>query len=100
MAEGRLCLACGSDLAGPFLPQIDLAQPSPAEEAGGGAGQVQITAHSWVCLECGLVHWYAEEQEPEAEETADTPAAVAPRPGSSYERRSEILRMLRRVKRM
>jgi len=98
MAEGRLCLACGADLAGPFLPQIDLAHPSPAE--GAGDGQVQVTAHAWACPECGLVHWYAEEQEPEAEETAEPAEAVAPRPGSSYERRSEIVRLLRRVKRM
>jgi len=96
MAEGRLCLACGADLAGPFLPQIDMALSSPAE----GAGQAQVVAHSWVCPQCGLVHWYADEQEPEAEETADTAEAVVPRPGSSYERRSEIVRMLQRVKRM
>lgn len=97
MAEGRRCLVCDVNLAGPFLPQIELAQPLPAEGAG---AEAQIVAHAWVCPECGLVHWYAIEQEPEVPEPADAPEAVVPRPGASYERRSEIVRMLRRVKRM
>jgi len=97
MAERRRCLACGVNLAGPYLPQIDLVQPL----AGGPDGsEVQVAAHSWVCPECGLVHWYAVEPGPEPEEQADAPDEVVGRPGPSYERRSEIVRMLRRVKRM
>ena len=94
MAEGRLCLACGADLAGPFLPRLDLARPAPGEGAG-----AEVAAHSWVCPECGLVHWYADAHEPEADAVQEAEERV-PRAGSSYERRSEIVRMLRRVKRM
>ena len=54
-----------------------------------------------VCPGCGLAHWYAQEQDPEElEGVAGTEEDLAPKPGSSYERRMQVLRMLRRVRRM
>jgi len=93
MNQGRRCLACGVNLAGPFLPRMDLVPP-----AGEPDDEAQVVAYAWACPECGLVHWYAAEPEPDEQE--DAPGEVVGRPGPSYERRSEIARMLRRVRRM
>jgi hypothetical protein len=62
---------------------------------------MQVSAHSWICPGCGLVHWYAEEQALEEllEMIPDGLGANA-QPDTSYERRSRMLRMLRRVQRM
>ena len=93
--EQRNCIACDVALVGPFQPKIALTLP--AEEPGQEAPKV--SAYSWICPDCGLVHWYAEGV---TGLPAPIPAdeAEAPRPDSSYQRRTQMLRMLRRVKRM
>lgn len=101
MDEERLCTACRASLAGPFGPRITL-----AHAAGEGKDkELRISAQAWICPGCGLVHWYAADEDLDrlldalpGEETAGEPGAF--KPGSSYERRSQMLRMLRRVRRM
>lgn len=99
MEEDRLCVACGARLTGPFHPEVSLAQEPPVEESEQQA--LEVAARSWICPGCGLVHWYIKDRDLDnlldiaaAEESADAS------PGKSYERRTQMLRMLRRVRRM
>jgi hypothetical protein len=62
---------------------------------------VPVLARAWICPGCGLAHWYA--QGPDLEQLARfarVAEELAPKPGTSYERRMQVLRMLRRVRRM
>jgi hypothetical protein len=61
--------------------------------------EVTLVARAWVCPGCGLVHWYAQDLEI-LEGVTGTADDLAPKPGSSYERRMQVLRMLRRMRRM
>jgi uncharacterized protein with PIN domain len=98
MEEQRLCIACGAELAGPFQPQITLSGVLPAEEAEEAP---KVVAHAWICPGCGLVHWYAEEEYLELLlVVASSDEALSPKPDASYERRTQMLHMLRRVRRM
>ena len=98
MEEERLCTACGAELAGPFQPRITLTHAAPGQEPG---QEVKIAAHSWICPGCSLVHWYAAEEDMEKLlELVPASDIEMPRPGLSYERRTQVLRMLRRVRRM
>jgi hypothetical protein len=119
MEEERLCIACGAGLVGPFEPSLHLAgevpeapvseaeAPGPdapelaASETDAGRERMQVSAYSWICPGCGLVQWYVQEQTLEEllEMTVDGLGATA-QPDTSYERRSRMLRMLRRVQRM
>jgi hypothetical protein len=114
MEEERLCIACGAALAGPFQPEITLSEAVAGKvtgtlsaeetEAGKVTGTLEVqkvSAHAWICPGCGLVHWYV------ADEDLDLLLAVAlseetlaPTPGTSYERRTQMVQMLRRVRRM
>jgi hypothetical protein len=97
MDTERQCTACGAALAGPFLPRIGLNLP-PAE---GSEEKLAVAARSWICIGCGLVHWYAEEEDlDKLMDAALGDDALDARPGTSYERRTQMLRMLRRVRRM
>lgn len=101
MDEDRLCTACRASLAGPFQPRITLTQPA----AGGEDKEVKIVARSWICPGCGLVHWYARDEDLDslleaALEIEEAGKVGELEPGSSYERRSKMVRMLRRVRRM
>ena len=99
MDEQRLCTACGAEMAGPFRPRITLTQAPIAEEPEQEA--VQVSARSWVCPGCGLVHWYAEEADLDRIldlALADEEGSL--QPGQGYERRAQVLRMLQRVRRM
>jgi len=100
MDEPRLCTDCRADLVGPFRPRITLTQPPAVPEAD--QAPLTVGAQAWICPGCGLVHWVAEDEaldrlaglvETEAGDGAATP-------DSSYERRAQMLRMLRRVRRM
>jgi len=94
----RLCTACDTALVGPFEPELSLTRIVPEQEP---EQEVTLMAHAWVCPGCGLAHWYAQEQDPEElEGEAGTEEDLVPKPGSSYERRVQVLRMLRRVRRM
>ena len=99
MEEQQQCSSCGANLAGPFEPKMTLIQAPSSEESEEEA--LELLAGSWVCVGCGLVHWYAE-----AEDLQQLRGAAAyedltpPRPATSYERRAQVLRMLRRVRRM
>ena len=98
MEEERQCTACGTVLAGPFEPGLSLVKTVLGQEP---EQEVTVVARAWVCPGCGLVHWYAQEQDlEELEGVAGTEEDLAPKPGSSYERRMQVLRMLRRVRRM
>ena len=94
MDEGRHCTVCGAPLVGPMAPRITLTWTLSDEQS-------KIDARAWVCAACGLVHWYGEEGS-----VARLQAAVGEveeyeaEPGASYERRVQVLRMLRRVRRM
>lgn len=99
MEQDRLCIACGARLTGPFHPEVSLTQEPPVEESEQKV--LEVTARSWVCPGCGLVHRYVKDRDLDSlldlavtEESADVS------PGKSYERRIQMLRMLRRVRRM
>jgi hypothetical protein len=98
MDESRLCNGCGSYLMGPFQPGISLSQAALLEVMEGE--RVVVAAHPWICPGCGLVHWYAGEQDLNKLSVAKSVDEAGPKPGSSYERRNQMLRMLRRVRRM
>jgi len=86
-------------MAGPFRPRITLTQAPAAEQPEQEAAQV--SARSWVCPGCGLVHWYAEEAD--LDRILDLALADEEgllQPGQGYERRAQVLRMLQRVRRM
>jgi len=101
MDEERLCTTCRANLAGPFQPRITLSHPA----GEGGDKELKVSARAWICPGCGLVHWYAGDDDldklleavSEDEMVIETGAI---NPGSSYERRSQMRRMLRRVRRM
>jgi hypothetical protein len=98
MEESRPCSACGAYLLGPFQPKIALTQMPSAEEPEGE--KVTVAARAWICPGCGLVHWYAEDEDLAKLPMVDLADETSPKPGTSYERRSQMLRMLRRVRRM
>jgi hypothetical protein len=98
MDDLRHCCACGALLVGPFDPGIAVTmQPSADDTEGEGSA---ATVWAWICPDCGLVTWYADDggpgKLPEAEPAQDTSA----KPATSYERRNQMMHMLRRVRRM
>jgi hypothetical protein len=96
--RARQCAACGAALVGPLEPGLSLASTVPEQ---GPEQDTTVIAHAWVCSRCGLVLWYAREQDLESlAASEDLEEELAPRPGVSYERRTQVLRMLRRVRRM
>jgi hypothetical protein len=98
MEEKRQCSACDKAMVGPFEPELSLIMPAPEEGPGQDATAV---IRAWICPGCGLAQWYAQEQD--LEQLADIAQAIEelePKPGASYERRMQVLRMLRRVRRM
>jgi uncharacterized protein with PIN domain len=100
IGEERVCLYCETNLAGPFQPKISLTGTIPPEEPGGEPQDLKIAAHSWLCPGCGLVYWYAEGPELDVLLERVMEDSDIPKPGTSYEQRAQVLRMLRRVKRM
>jgi hypothetical protein len=99
MEETRMCTACETELVGPFRPKIALTKELPAGESDHET--LTVEAFSWICPGCGLVHWYADEQNlDQVLAVASSDEAPAASPGTSYERRMQMLRMLRRVRRM
>ena len=94
----RQCSACDTALVGPFEPELSLIMPALQDEP-----EQDITAviRAWLCPSCGLAHWYV--PGPELEQLASVAGPeeeVELKPGTSYERRMQVLRMLRRVRRM
>jgi hypothetical protein len=99
MEEERQCIACGAEVIGPFQPRISLTKIISAEELD--QEKLSVTARSWICPGCGLVQWYAKDEDLEKLlEMTLAGQEFSAKPGSSYERRSQMLRMLRRVRRM
>jgi hypothetical protein len=99
MEESRLCIACGYELQGPFEPQINLTQAPSAEDAEGTP--LTVVARAWICPGCGLAHWYADDESlAEISAVVSSDEALSAQPDASYERRMQMLRMLRRVRRM
>jgi hypothetical protein len=95
MGGEKQCTVCGAGLAGPMSPRITLNYTPPGEEA------TKVEARAWVCVACGLVHWYGEEEGlARLQESAGQGGEYQAVPGTSYERRTQVLRMLRRVRRM
>lgn len=105
MQNSKLCYACGAELAGPFQPKIVVSRVSAPDRGGaeekGEPEALKIAARSWVCPGCGLLHWYADDGDLDRllEQAASNDLRISS-PGSSYQRRTQILRMLRRVRRM
>jgi len=98
MDEKRQCSACGTAMVGPFEPELSLIMPPPEDEL---ERDVTAVIGAWICPDCGLAQWYAQEQD--LEQLAGIAEAIEelePKPGASYERRMQVLRMLRRVRRM
>lgn len=99
MEEPRLCIACGAGLAGPFEPKLTLTRDPATEESP--EKPLTVVTHAWICPGCGLAQWYADD-----ESLAGILAAasdddlLSAQPDLSYERRTQMLRMLRRVRRM
>jgi hypothetical protein len=99
MEEERRCIACGAGVIGPFQPRISLTKIVSAE--GSDQEKMSVAARSWICPGCGLIQWYAEDEDlDKLLEVALAEQEFEAKPGSSYERRSQMLRMLRRVRRM
>jgi uncharacterized protein with PIN domain len=99
MEEERRCIACSAEVIGPFQPEISVTKAVLAE--GSDQEELSVTARSWICPGCGLVQWYAEDEDLDRLlEMALAEQEFAAKPGTSYERRSQMLRMLRRVRRM
>ena len=62
---------------------------------------LELLTGSWVCVGCGLVHRFAEgEGLKQLQGAVPGKDLKPPQPASSYERRAQVLRMLRRVRRM
>ena len=98
MEEERKCTACGTFLVGPFEPGLGLTKTVPEQEP---EQKVTVMVRAWVCPGCGLAHWYAQGSDLEdLGSVAGIKEDLAPKPGASYERRMQVLRMLRRVRRM
>lgn len=100
MDEPRLCIDCRADLVGPFRPRITLTR-APADPEG-DQEPLTVAAQAWICPACGLLHWVAEDEALDrllalSAEGAEDEVAT---PDASYERRAQMLRMLRRVRRM
>ena len=98
MEERRQCSVCDTVLVGPFEPELSLTTTAADEEPD---QKVTVLARAWICPGCGLAHWYAQGPDLEQlESIAGVAEELAPKPGTSYERRMQVLRMLRRVRRM
>jgi len=98
MEGARNCASCGSALHGPFEPELSLSATAPDQEP---EQDVVIAVRAWVCPRCGLAHWYAQERDMDTLETlAESEEDLPPKPAASYERRMQVLHMLRRVRRM
>lgn len=94
MDQERRCTACGASLVGPMGPQIMLISALSDEEA-------QLEAWMWMCAACGLVHWYGDEEDlPALRDVVGEAGEHHAVPGTNYERRAQVSRMLRRVRRM
>jgi hypothetical protein len=98
MDESRPCSACGAYLAGPFQPGIALAQELSPE--GPEGEKVMVAVQAWICPMCGLVHWYATGEDLGKVPVVKAVEATGLNQATSYERRSQMMRMLRRVRRM
>jgi hypothetical protein len=99
MEEQRQCIACGAEVVGPFGPKISLTKTVSTE--GSDQEELSVAARGWICPGCGLVQWYTEDEDLDRLlEVALAEQEVAATPGTSYERRSQMLRMLQRVRRM
>jgi hypothetical protein len=99
MDERRLCVACGAGLVGPFQPEISLDLAPLDEEPQ--EDPLKVRARVWFCAGCGLAHWYADDEcLAEISDPSWGDQALSAQPDSSYERRTKMLRMLRRVRRM
>jgi hypothetical protein len=99
MEEERFCIACGLALLGPFEPSATLVRLGSTDDPGDNCSEV--SAQSWICRGCGLVHWYVGEAYLDqlavnnlSEGTLHANADL------SYERRTRMLHMLRRVRRI
>ncbi len=98
MEEKRQCSACDTVMVGPFEPELSLIMPAPEEEP---EQEATVVIRAWICPACGLAQWYAQEQDREQLASIAGPEEeLAPKPGTSYERRMQVLRMLKRVRRM
>jgi hypothetical protein len=99
MEEERSCIACGAHLMGPFEPTLGLTRVAPKGEPESELLDISVSARA--CPGCGLVHWYVDDQDLDKLLDAALPDEAEPaKPGTSYERRTQMLRMLRRVRRM
>jgi hypothetical protein len=92
--EPRSCLICGADLVGPLQPEIALKATLPA-------GPAPLAAQAWLCPACGLVSWYARaEGLGQLLDALPGEKTIEAQPGLSYERRTQMLKLLRRLRRM
>jgi hypothetical protein len=98
MEDARTCASCGAAMYGPFEPALDLSTTMHDQEP---EQELTVTVCAWVCPRCGLALWYAQERDLDRLETlAGSEEDLAPKPAASYERRMQVLHMLRRVRRM
>ena len=96
----RTCIDCGAVLIGPFEPRMTLIRAIDREGVPDSA--LEVSAQSWICPGCGLVQWYAGEEDldPLREAAEAIGGSLAARPDTSYESRARMVRMLKRVRRM
>jgi hypothetical protein len=98
MDEERACSACGACLIGPFDPGIALSVQLPPDERNRDGGAV--TARAWICPACGLTAWYVDDQDLDKLADVEPALETSAKPAASYARRYQMMRMLRRVRRM
>jgi len=96
----RTCVDCGAVLLGPFEPRMTMTPATNVEGALDSA--LEVGARIWICPGCGLVQWYAAEEDldPLREAAEAIGGSLAARPDTSYESRARMVRMLKRVRRM
>lgn len=98
MGDSRLCTACGATLVGPCEPAVPVSYVPPAQEENGA---VKLTVRCWICPGCGLAHWYAGEQDlARLQQVEEVEGLEGIQSGSGYERRAQMQRMLRKVRRI
>jgi hypothetical protein len=98
MDDVRPCSACGVNLVGPFDPAIDLTLPPAPDEPE--REPVTVAVRAWICPACGLVDWYAQDQDLGKLPAVEPGQELGQKTDTDYERRSQMMRMLRRVRRM
>ena len=99
MGDSRRCTACGAGLVGPCEPAVPVSYVPPVGDEE--QKPLKMTVRSWICPGCGVVHWYAGDQDlVKLQQVESDEGLEGIELGSGYERRAQVQRMLRKVRRI